>query len=434
MGLKVPMGLRTPALYNSPPLIRARFSGDKSRSSTDSYVPGSLRAVLEMGFSHLLSSRATLATFRATYSVPEDVDIAYCHEGDIDIQRCRGENTVFFPLMAILKGFTGFVPTNSPPIFIEWNSAGEFVRVSGNWFAKELPYAFSSRDVESKRYKPDFRVVNVRDLNFVLRSEIFVHWDIYLEEPIDPEAFAETTRVEVESVSSAETADQGQDMVTRRTMTVSRFVLGALQSVPQQEPQGQDRTPPSPLVPSGRSRKRQRATEHLPAESSDAPTVTPPRPTTGIAIREPVTQIWLNVASSSRATPEWRPSFELVGKPLLATASVRVWEKREEGCVARSLVHGLLLPEDVHVFKEGTDESLGRRLQWHTVAAAQLTHILEGRLRELTKDAEREKALKDVAEATAKEKAKATVTAEKKVVTSRKARAMAEKRLRIWPT
>ena len=57
-----------------------------------------------MGYSHLLSSKASLATFRATYGVPEDVDITYCHEGDIDIQRRHGVNTVFFPLMAILEG------------------------------------------------------------------------------------------------------------------------------------------------------------------------------------------------------------------------------------------------------------------------------------------------------------------------------------------
>ena len=41
---------------------------------------------------------------RVAYNVPEDVDIAYCHEGDIDIQRRRGVNIVFFPLMAILEG------------------------------------------------------------------------------------------------------------------------------------------------------------------------------------------------------------------------------------------------------------------------------------------------------------------------------------------
>ena len=31
------------------------------------------------------------------------------------------------------------------------NSAREFVRVSGNWFAEELPYAFSPRDVGQSR-------------------------------------------------------------------------------------------------------------------------------------------------------------------------------------------------------------------------------------------------------------------------------------------
>ena len=51
-----------------------------------------------------------------------------------------------------------------------------------------------------------------------------------------------------------------------------------------------------------------------------------------------------------------------------STASVRVWEKGEGSRVAQSLVHGLLLPEDVHTFKDGIDESLGRRLQWHTIA------------------------------------------------------------------
>ena len=61
-----------------------------------------------MCYSHLLSSEASLASFRAAYNIPEDVDIAYCHEGDIDIQRRHGVNTVFFPLMAILKGGVRF--------------------------------------------------------------------------------------------------------------------------------------------------------------------------------------------------------------------------------------------------------------------------------------------------------------------------------------
>ena len=53
----------------------------------------------------------------------------------------------------------------------------------------------------------------------------------------------------------------------------------------------------------------------------------------------------------------------------------------------------------------------------------QLTHILDERLKELTEDADREKALKDVANATAKEKGKA---AEKMAQSSEKARLLAE--------
>ena len=30
---------------------------------------------------------------------------------------------------------------------------------------------------DTKRFKKDLRVVHVRDLNFILKSEIFVHWD-----------------------------------------------------------------------------------------------------------------------------------------------------------------------------------------------------------------------------------------------------------------
>ena len=45
---------------------------------------------------------------------------------------------------------------------------------------------------------------------------------------------------------------------------------------------------------------------------------------------------------------------------------------------------------------------------------AQLTHVLDGRLKELTKDVEREKASKDVVGDTAKEKGKAIVIAEKR--------------------
>ena len=91
------------------------------------------------------------------------------------------------------------------------NSAREYVRVHGKWFASDVPPLLSWREVGSFRsivYSPfpfiivlftriltrflffffffiavdsvfnqDIRTVHVRDLNFVLRSEIFVHWD-----------------------------------------------------------------------------------------------------------------------------------------------------------------------------------------------------------------------------------------------------------------
>ena len=136
------------------------------------------------------------------------------------------------------------------------------------------------------------------------------------------------------------------------------------------------------------------------------------------------------------------------------STSVKVWDKGEGGHVAQSLVHDFLLPEDIHVFADETNESFGRRLQWHTIAviscplvlyllllthsfsylsflfyqATQLTHVLDGRLKELSEDAEWEKALKEVVMVTAKEKTKDVKTAEKKAVASEKARALAEKR------
>ena len=60
-----------------------------------------------MGFSHLLSSRASLA-FREVFNIPKDVEVVYCHEGDIALHHCSGSNTSFFPLMAILEGGVRF--------------------------------------------------------------------------------------------------------------------------------------------------------------------------------------------------------------------------------------------------------------------------------------------------------------------------------------
>ena len=58
-----------------------------------------------MGYSYLLESPDALASFRSTFSIPDDVDVAYCHESDIALH--RGFGTAFFPLMAILEAGLG---------------------------------------------------------------------------------------------------------------------------------------------------------------------------------------------------------------------------------------------------------------------------------------------------------------------------------------
>ena len=59
-----------------------------------------------MGFSHLLNTEASLANFKAVYDIPGDVEVAYCHKGDIALQ--QRPHVVFFPLMAILEGGVRF--------------------------------------------------------------------------------------------------------------------------------------------------------------------------------------------------------------------------------------------------------------------------------------------------------------------------------------
>ena len=100
--------------------------------------------------------------------------------------------------------------------------------------------------------------------------------------------------------------------------------------------------------------------------------------------------------------------------------------------MAQSLVHGLQLLEDIHFFLGANEKLLAKCLQWHTIVvtrlltllpfimkcvyslfplhlwlscnqATQLTHLIDGRLREAIEDAEHEKALKDVIEATTKD-------------------------------
>ena len=81
----------------------------------------------------------------------------------------------------------------------------------------------------------------------------------------------------------------------------------------------------------------------------------------------------MGVTSSSQVAPAWKPKFLLDGKPLPSTACVQMWEKGEGDCIAQTLAEGLLLPEDVHAFEEGSEESVGRRLEWHAIAVILLS-------------------------------------------------------------
>ena len=155
-------------------------------------------------------------------------------------------------------------------------------------------------------------------------------------------------------------------MMTRKVMLISRFVPG-VQAPEQQQPPPTQVQSPSPFPPPSRQHKRPRTVEQTQPGSGDAPTRTPPRPSKGITIQEP-THTALNVASLSQTSPAWQPSFMLDFKPLLSSACVQVWEKGEGGHIAQCLARGLLLSDDVQTFEDGTDESLGRRLQWHTIA------------------------------------------------------------------
>ena len=152
-------------------------------------------------------------------------------------------------------------------------------------------------------------------------------------------------------------------------MTIDCFVPGAWQ--PTQPPPSQGRSqvpPPPPSSQAGRARKKQRVADQPSTGLGDTAVQTPPRPTGGIVIHEPQTQVGSGVASSSQAAPAWKPKFLLDGKPLPSTACVRMWEKGEGGRIAQTLAEGLLLPDDVHAFEDGSKESVGRRLEWHTIA------------------------------------------------------------------
>ena len=59
-----------------------------------------------MGFAYLLNAGAPLAAFRLAFSIPDDVELAYCHKSEIALH--RGAGTTFFLLMSVLEGGVRF--------------------------------------------------------------------------------------------------------------------------------------------------------------------------------------------------------------------------------------------------------------------------------------------------------------------------------------
>ena len=59
-----------------------------------------------MPFAYLLKTRENIESFKVRYNILHDVEISYCHEGDIADQRLP--HVVFFPLMSILEGGVRF--------------------------------------------------------------------------------------------------------------------------------------------------------------------------------------------------------------------------------------------------------------------------------------------------------------------------------------
>nr|POE67456.1 hypothetical protein CFP56_27387 [Quercus suber] len=94
----------------------------------------------------------------------------------------------------------------------------------------------------------------------------------------------------------------------------------------------------------------------------------------------------------------------LGGTPLPATASMKIWA-------------------------QGSEDSIIRQLQWHSIAAAQLTHILGERASELAEDVEWERTLKQVAIDTARDKVKEVEVADQKAQTLETAQQLVEERL-----
>nr|POE61246.1 hypothetical protein CFP56_61492 [Quercus suber] len=105
---------------------------------------------------------------------------------------------------------------------------------------------------------------------------------------------------------------------------------------------------------------------------------------------------------------------------------VRTWRNGLGGQVFDSLGNALLSLADLKHYSCCQDEDLILKLKWHNIVATQLTYVMEGRLKGVMKEADKEKALKQVAEASLKEKTLGLNVMERRVTTTEKALELAE--------
>lgn len=161
-----------------------------------------------MPFAYLLKTKENVASFKASFNIPRDVEILYCDKGDIEDQ--RRPYVVFFPLMSILEGgarflvnplllktlsFYGLSLDQCLPNFYKVVSCvGQLKHLYGlslthhdiNFMysiqgSLNLEYYLQTRSTMvwliSKKFQLDISFVRVKELNFILHSNIFVHFN-----------------------------------------------------------------------------------------------------------------------------------------------------------------------------------------------------------------------------------------------------------------
>ena len=106
---------------------------------------------------------------------------------------------------------------------------------------------------------------------------------IPVEGPDAPVQVAEPMAAESANPSKAE-ADLGEEMVTRRTLNIDRFLLSTCPVAQSQKTPSKEWTLPPP---SSRAKKKQRVSDQPPKVPGDAPVRTPPRASGGFTTQEP---------------------------------------------------------------------------------------------------------------------------------------------------